>query len=142
MGIEQSRLARLVRLREVDRHQAATHMAQQSAEHERHRATAQRAKSLAAIYRVLSERSDGQTLAGSLAMRGQVATLEARASRDERCARITAEQASDALAAARRRHELTADRLALRAREEAANAGEPFSDLARNVLIRTRSLRR
>ena len=105
------RLARLARVREVERRRAAEQAAASGGHHDRLRALAERSHDLATSYAARGDACDGATLAGLFGFRREMSMLSARAADDAQLAGLHADQARLALSAAQRRRDLVGDRL-------------------------------
>jgi len=105
------RLARLARVREVERRRAAEQAAASGGHHDRLRALAERSEDLASSYARRGDACDGATLAGLFGFRREMAALSARAAGDAQLAGLQADQARLALSAAQRRRDLVGERL-------------------------------
>jgi ABC-type transporter Mla subunit MlaD len=111
------RLARLARVREVERRRAAELAAASGGEHDRLRALARRSSELTADYAARRDPLDGAALAALLGFRCELASLSTRASSDADAARQLADRARHALATAQRRRDLVGEQLEARQRE-------------------------
>lgn len=126
------RLARLIRVREVERTSAACELAQAGAAEMRLAAIATRADRMVRGCAAPQDATDAAALRMLLTFRSEVGHLAAATSRQaEQAARQTL-AARQALAAAERRRDLTKERLAA-ARRACAAERESRSQLARDV---------
>lgn len=136
---DERRLARLARVREVERRRAAQQAAASGGEHDRMRALVTRSGDLAANYAARGDACDGASLGALFAFRQELATLNARASGDAETARLMADRARLALAAAQRRRDMVDERLELE-RRTISQRIERAPDLARSVNRRGRTM--
>jgi hypothetical protein len=105
------RLARLARVREVERRRAAELAAASGGEHERLRALAHRSQELSSHYAERIDSLDGGALASLFAFRIELTALSSRATSDADVARAHAERARLALGAAQRRLDLVGEHI-------------------------------
>ena len=108
---DQARLARLARVREVERRRAGVEAAASGGAHDQARALSIRSRELARSYGTRAHAEDGASLAALLGFREQLDLLSTRTSSDAETARLLAERARCALAVAEKRRDLVAERL-------------------------------
>lgn len=127
------RLARLGRVREVERQRAAGEAAASGSQHDRLHALARRSSDLAQSYAAREDALDGAGLAVLFSFRSELNDLTKRASGDAENARIMAERARLALNAAQRRRDLVDDRLEREKQAAIRQLHARNTDLARTL---------
>ena len=128
------RLARLERIREVERRRAAEQAASSGTAHDRLHTLAERSRDLARSYAERENMPDGAELAALLAFRRELSALSTRASSDAEIARVRAENARFALSSAQHRRDLVSQKLEVARRLATIERYDPASgNLARSL---------
>ena len=126
-------LARLARVREVQRRQAGEAAAASGARHDRLRGLANRSRDLADGYASRLDVPDGAALTALLTFHREIGNLNARAVDDAQAALIAADQARLALSTAQQRCDLVRDRLELSQSAELQRRGPDMPHLAQSL---------
>ena len=132
--VDAGKLARLARLREIERRRAAEIAAAAGGRHDRLDDLAGRSRALELGYAAREDACDGAALGALLAFRNELSALSRRAHDDADVARLAAEHAQLAFAASQRRRDLVDERLVeARAQLAERRIEPPGPNLARSV---------